>query len=158
MKSYNNLYQEITSEENIYSAYRKARKGKSKREYVKIFEKRFTENILILRTELFLHSYQPEPLETFIIRDPKTRKINKSDYRDRIVHHALNNVIEPIFEKIFIYDSYANRKGKGTLAALKRLDKFVKKVSRNGRQKGWLTIIKYMAIVSKQILNIILKV
>jgi len=73
-------------------------------------------------------------LKTFILRDPKTRKISKSDFRDRIVHHALVFVIEPIFDKTFIYDSCANRKGKGNLFALERFYKFSKKVSGNGTQ------------------------
>lgn len=76
-------------------------------------------------------TYKPKPLKTFIIRDPKTRKISKSAFRDRVVHHALCDIIEPIFEKSFIYDSYANRKGKGTLEAIKRFDYFKKKVSEN---------------------------
>ena len=62
---------------------------------------------------------------------PKTRKISKSDFRDRIVHHAIILVLEPIFDKSFIYDSCANRKGKGNLFALKRLEKFKRKVTNN---------------------------
>jgi len=54
-------------------------------------------------------------VETFIIRDPKTRKISKSYFRDRVVHHALCNVIEQLFEKRFIFDNYANMIGKGAL-------------------------------------------
>ena len=56
-----------------------------------------------------MQTYKPLPLETFILRDPKTRKISKSDFRDRVVHHAICNLIEPIFEKSFIHDSFANR-------------------------------------------------
>ncbi len=127
MKTYNYLYLRICSEENLYLAYKKARKGKTKKNYVKEFERDLEDNISKLRTELLLHSYKPKPLETFIIRDPKTRKISKSDFKDRIVHHALCNTIEPILEKSFIHDSYANRKGKGTLSALQRFDQFKKK-------------------------------
>lgn len=72
-------------------------------------------------------------MKTFVIRDPKTRVISASAFRDRIVHHALCNVIEPIFDRMFIYNSYANRKGKGTHAALKRFDCFKRKVSGNGK-------------------------
>ena len=79
------------------------------------------------------YTYKPKPLETFILRDPKTRKISKSDFRDRIIHHALCNIINPIFEKIFIYDSYANRKEKGGILAIKRFDKFKRIVSKNGK-------------------------
>ena len=78
-------------------------------------------------------SYNPKPLKIFIVRDPKTRKIAKSAFRDRVIHHALVRVIDPIFDKIFIYDSCANRKGKGNLFALKRFDEFKRKVSSNGK-------------------------
>ncbi|MDI6737195.1 MAG: reverse transcriptase/maturase family protein [Nanoarchaeota archaeon] len=70
----------------------------------------------------------------FILRDPKTRKISVSNFRDRVVHHAICNILEPIFENHFIYDSYANRKGKGNLKAIERFDYFKRKVSCNGRK------------------------
>ena len=138
MKTYKNLYQEIISEDNLYEAYIKARKGKIKKDYVQDFMKNLKTNLNILQTELLFHTYNPKQLENFTIRDPKTRKISKSDFRDRIVHHALCNIIGPIFDKIFIHDSCANRKGKGTLYAIKRFDKFVRKVSRNGKINGGL--------------------
>ena len=65
------------------------------------------------------------------MRDPKTRKISKSAFRDRIVHHALIRIIEPIFDKTFIYDNCANRKGRGTLFALERFDIFKRKINYN---------------------------
>ena len=117
-------------------------------------------NLSILRTELLLHSYKPKSLETFIIRDPKTRKISKSDFRDRIVHHALCNIIEPIFEKIFIYDSYANRKSKGTLKAISRFDFFKRKVSKNNARNCFILkadIKHYFDEVSYEILLSIIK-
>ena len=116
---------------NLANAWRKARKGKTKKDYVIGFEKSIRENLLNLRKELINQTYKPKLLITFIIRDPKTRKISKSDFRDRIVHHALIRIIEPLFDKIFIYDSCANRKNKGTLFALKRFDKFRRKVTNN---------------------------
>jgi len=137
MKSNKDLYIQITSKKNLFLAYKKARKGKSKKEYVNKFCESLEGNLSQLRLELLFHIYNPKPLKTFIVRDPKTRKISKSDFRDRVVHHALINTIEPIFDKTFIYDSYANRKGKGTLAALERFDKFKRKVSRNGKINGW---------------------
>src|SRR3989344_405068 len=137
MKTYKNLYEEIVSEENLYLAFQKAKKGKIKKFYVKEFFINFKKNLNNLQLELLNESYKPLPLETFAIRDPKTRKISKSDFRDRIVHHAICNVIDEIFDKTFIFDSYANRKGKGSLAALQRFDFFKRKVSRNGKQNGW---------------------
>ncbi len=131
MKTYKNLYQKLCSEENLALAFRKARKRKSLKPYVIEFEKNLEENLQSLRTELLLNSYQPKPLRTFIIREPKVRKIRKSYFVDRIVHHAICNILGPIFEKRFISDSFANRIGKGSLNALKRFDKFKRKVSKN---------------------------
>ena len=137
MKTFKNLYSKVYNLSNLILAWRKARKGKTKKEYVKEFEKATIKNLLELHNELENKSYKPPPLKTFILRDPKTRKISKSAFRDRIVHHALIRVLEPVFEKTFIYDSCANRIGKGNLFAIKRFYKFIKKVSRNGETKGW---------------------
>ena len=137
MITYNNLYPRIYSVFNLALAWKKARKGKTKKDYVIEFEKDILNNLLTLQEELKNETYKPKPLETFILRDPKTRKISKSDFRDRIVHHALCNILEPIFDKIFIYDSCANRKNKGNLFAIKRFYYFIKKVSRNGKINGW---------------------
>lgn len=133
MKTYNNLFKEICSIRNLHKAYLKARKGKSKKYYVLKFEENLDDELKKLQEELLNHSYKPRPLKKFIVRDPKTRIIHASAFRDRVVHHALVNLIEPIFEKIFIYDSFASRKNKGTHLALKRLEGFMRKVSRNGK-------------------------
>lgn len=125
------LFTKLCSYENLELAFKKARKKKTFKPYVLEFEDDLKQNLLMLRSELLLHSYHPQPLKTFILRDPKTRKISVSSFRDRIVHHALVQILEPLFEKSFIYDSYANRFGKGTLAALNRFDYFKRKVSRN---------------------------
>ena len=103
--------------------------------YVLEFENNLTNNLLQLKKELENFIYRPLPLTKFIIRDPKTRVIRKSNFRDRIVHHAIVNVLDPIYEKVFIFDSYANRVNKGTIAALKRFDKFKKQVSGGGTSK-----------------------
>mgnify|MGYP001573311466 FL=1 len=140
MKTYNNLYKEIISFENLILAWHKARKGKTGKKYVLEFEQEIFCNLMALHYELKYQTYTPRPLKTFILRDPKTRKINKSDFRDRIVHHAIVSILEPIFDKTFIYDSCANRVGKGNLFALKRFKQFVRKVSRNGKINGWFNI------------------
>ena len=137
MKTYTNLYSEIYDLKNLIIAYKKARKGKTKKNYVKKFEEDLAYNLKILHDELKNQTYKPKPLEVFILRDPKTRKISKADFRDRVVHHALCNIIEPIFDKTFIHDNCANRKGKGNLFAIRRFEKFQKKVSRNGKLNGW---------------------
>ena len=132
MKSYNKLYDEIISFENLILAWQKARKDKTGKGYVIEFEQDLFCNLMALHYELKYGTYKPRPLEDFVLRDPKTRVISKSEFRDRIVHHAIVNILEPIFDKTFIYDSCANRKGKGNLFALERFDYFKRKVSRNG--------------------------
>ena len=154
------LYAEICSIENLELALKKARKGKTLKAYVVEFEKQKKENLQKLKIELLMQTYKPQPLKIFILRDPKTRKISKSAFRDRIIHHAICNIIEPIFEKQFIYDSYANRIGKGTLNALKRFDVFKRKVSKNNTLKCFVLkadIKKYFDTVNRDILLDVLK-
>ena len=134
MKTYNRLFEQLCSIENLELAFKKARKHKTLKPYVLLFEKNLAENLQMLHTELIEKIYAPLPLNEFILRDPKTRRISVSDFRDRVVHHAICNILEPIFEKYFIYDSYANRKGKGNLKAIERFDYFKRKVSCNGRK------------------------
>lgn len=133
MKTYNQLYEKLCSFGNLELAFKKARKGKTRKYYVIEFEANLLENLLKLHHELENLTYQPKPLKKFVIIDPKTRTIHASSFRDRVVYHALVNILEPIFEKIFIYDSYASRINKGTHKALKRFDLFKKKIANNGK-------------------------
>ena len=134
MKTYRNLYGRLCSYENLHLAYTKARREKSKKEYVQRFEENLQQELELLQYELRSGTYKPLPLKKFIVRDPKTRTIHASAFRDRVVHHALVNILEPIFERIFIFDSYASRKNKGTHPAVKRFMEFMRKVSRNGKK------------------------
>ncbi len=155
-----NLYEEIISLKNLILSHKKARKGKTKKFYVKEFEENLAYNLKVLYDELKNQTYKPKPLITFILRDPKTRKISKSAFRDRIIHHALVQVIEPIFDKIFIYDSCANRIGKGNLFALKRFEKFQRKVTNNLHSEAFCLkadIKHYFQEVDKEILLRIIK-
>lgn len=133
MITYNNLFTKLCSLENLRLAFKKARRGKTKKWYLKEFESNLENELMKLKIELETQTYKPKPLKRFIIRDPKTRVIYASAFRDRVVHHAICNLIEPIFEKIFICDTYANRKKKGVHVALKRFDLFKRKVSENGK-------------------------
>ena len=126
MKSYKNLYPKLCSYDNLELAFRKARKGKSKQKYVKEFEKDLENNLLNLKRELLNFEHKPTKLTKFIVRDPKTRVIRKSIFKDRIVHHAVVNILEPIYEKIFLRNNYANRKDKGSLNAILRFDYYSK--------------------------------
>ena len=131
MKTRKYLYPRLYSLSNLIIAWKNAKKEKTLHEDVIEFEKDIRANLLSLHNELKNKTYKPKPLITFILRDPKTRKISKSDFRDRVVHHALINVIGKIFQKIFIYDSCANQINKGTLFALERFDEFRRKATKN---------------------------
>ena len=108
-------------------AWRKARKGKRSKLAVAAFEFNAEGELFQLQRELQDKSYQPGPYRSFIIHDPKKRKISAAPFRDRVVHHALCNLLEPIYEPKFIHDSYANRIGKGTHRALDRAQAFTRR-------------------------------
>ncbi len=91
------------------------------------FEFDLERNLFDLQAELLDGSYRPGAYRSFYIRDPKRRLISAAPFRDRVVHHALCNVIGPLFERTFIGDSYANRVGKGTHAALDRCQSFARR-------------------------------
>jgi len=104
----------------------KARKCKKYRDYVLEFSYNLEENLLKLREELLSQTYCHGSYREFIVCDAKKRHIKAAPFRDRVVHHALCHIIEPIFNKGFIYDSYACRENKGTHSATKRLQSFLK--------------------------------
>lgn len=127
MKTYKNLFATICSLENLYDAAKKAQQGKRFQEDVVRFNLDLEKNILRLRRHLQQQTYQPEDYESFYIYEPKKRLISKAPYHDRVVHHALCNVIGPIFEKSFIFDSYANQKMKGTHRAVIRFQQYMRR-------------------------------
>ena len=124
MKTYKQLYPQITDFENLYHSFKKAARGKRKKSDVADFEYNLEANLFALQAELESESYQPGRYFSFRIQDPKPRLISAAPFRDRVVHHALCNVIEPIWERRFIHDTYACRVGKGTHAALHRATEF----------------------------------
>ena len=154
------MYEKLYSYENLLVAFEKSSKGKTRKPYVIKFKKNLRENLLKLQEELRTQTYKPKPLKTIIISDPKTRKISKSKYRDRVVHHTLINVIGPVFEPTFIYDSFANQVGKGTLKAIERFHYFKRKVSRNNTLPCYVLkadIKHYFEEINHEILLKILK-
>ncbi len=125
MKRHKHLFDDIISFENLLRAAEKAQKGKRFTPATAQFNHRLESELLQLQEELQTQTYRPGRYKEFYINDPKRRMISAAPYRDRVVHHALCNVIEPIFERTFIHDSYACRKGKGTHAAANRLQQFM---------------------------------
>lgn len=127
MKTYRQLFEQVCDWDNLYLAYRKARKGKRSRPPAASFEYDLETNLVTLQRELQEKTYRPGAYSSFYIHEPKRRLISAAPFRDRVVHHALCNVIEPLFERSFIFDSYANRIGKGTHAALDRAQEYARR-------------------------------
>jgi retron-type reverse transcriptase len=123
MKRIGYLYDSITSFANIYEATQKAQKSKRFRPNVLLFNHNLEAEIFKLQTELQTQTYQPGEYRAFYIYEPKPRLISAAPYRDRVVHHALFQVLNPIIEPSFIHHSYANRVGFGTHRALRRFTK-----------------------------------
>jgi len=121
------MYTEITSWNNLILAYQKASIGKRGQANVAAFEHRLEDNLLLLQRELKAKTYRPGAYVNFVIHEPKRRIISAAPFRDRVVHHALCNLIEPPFERSFITDSYANRVGKGTQRALDRCQSYIRR-------------------------------
>ncbi|MGH7495211.1 MAG: reverse transcriptase domain-containing protein [bacterium] len=127
MKTHTDLYANICSFENLLAAAKQAQRGKRFQENVGRFNANLEYELVGLQRELHDKTYQPGRYREFIIFEPKHRMISAAPYRDRVVHHALCNVIAPLFERTFIFDSYANRTGKGTHRAILRYQQFCRK-------------------------------
>jgi retron-type reverse transcriptase len=125
MKRLGNLYGEITSFVNLRKAALEAGKGKRKKKQVLEFFYNLEYELVALQTELQQKTYTPRPYRTFVILDPKERTIAAAHFRDRVVHHAICQVIEPWLERSYIADSYACRKGKGSHRAILRAHHFI---------------------------------
>lgn len=125
-KTYTNLYPLIYDFENLHLAYLKARRNKRYERDVLNFSSRLEENLIEIQNQLIWKSYKPSPYTYFTVHEPKERLIAALPFRDRVIHHALCNVIEPIFERSFIHDSYACRKGQGVLAGVLRTVQFMR--------------------------------
>lgn len=153
MKRIGNLWNEVIAFDNLLVATQKAQKGKRFQENVLQFNFDLEIELFKIQTELKNKTYQPGEYKTFEIHEPKKRLISAAPYRDRVVHHALCNVIEPIFNKTFIYDSYANRNGKGTHKAL---DRFVN-YFRTSKYVLKCDIVKYFPSIDHQILKLLIR-
>lgn len=141
-------FSDIVDWDNLLKAWGQAAKGKRRKRTVAAFEHNVADNLLALQSELSNGSYRPGQYTHFYIREPKLRKISAAPFRDRVVHHALCNILEPFFEQRFIPDSYANRIGKGTHRAVNRFQCF----SRRYRYVLRMDIVKHFPSLDHRIL------
>lgn len=125
------LFAQLISAENLFMAWQKFARGKHGKRDVLFYERRLEENLFTLQSLLSSDTYQHGAYQAFRVHDPKERQIHKATVQDRVVHQALVNVIEPLFERSFITDSFSCRVGKGTHAAFRRVRQLLARASEN---------------------------
>ena len=121
------LWERLTSFAHPLHAAKQSARGKRWRPEVLRYHAELEYEILALQESLNAKTYQPGEYRTFEIREPKPRLISAAPYRERVVHHALTAMLEPIWEQSFLADSFACRKGKGTHAAMRRCQELARR-------------------------------
>lgn len=154
MKSIKNIYEKIYDFENLYEAWEQARKGKRYREDVLIFNRNLEEHLIEIQNELIYEMYEVGKYHSFYVYEPKKRLIMSLPFRDRIVQWAIYQQLFPFYEKAFIEDSYACRRGKGTHKAADKLQYWLRQTDRKPERYYYLKmdIAKYFYRVDHDIL------
>ncbi|HAS81771.1 MAG TPA: reverse transcriptase [Verrucomicrobia bacterium] len=148
MKRAGGLYERIAEPENLHLAFWKARRGKDGKADVEAFRQNLDDEIECMRADLLAETMVWGRYHLFTIFDPKERIICAAPFRDRVLHHAIMNVCDPVFERYQIFDSYACRKGRGLHACLERARYYT-------RRHGWylkLDVRKYFDSINHAIL------
>jgi RNA-directed DNA polymerase len=149
-KDHDELFDKISEPQNLMAAYKRARKGVKNKSEANAFEARLEVNTFHLSDQLRNERFKFGSYQIMFVRDPKERKILVAPFRDRIVHQAMNHFMAPVFEKSFIYHSYACRVGKGNLKALAQLQAWL-----DGSPETYvlkMDIKKYFASVRRDVL------
>ena len=127
MKRHGGLFDKIIETRNLYLAAKKAFRGKKFKQTTAPFYFNLENEILTIQRRLSDRSYHPSSYKIFKIYEPKERNICCAKFQDRVVHHAIMNILEPVFERRLINETYACRTGKGTHRALKKSQHLVRK-------------------------------
>ena len=131
MKTYTNIFEEMTSLERLFDSWQKFKRGKTKREDVQAFERNLETNVFQLHRELQTQTYQHGNYKEFFVHDPKIRHIRKACVRDRLIHQSVYTSLVRIYEPKFIFHSFSCREGKGTHKAIDSFKHMATKVSKN---------------------------
>jgi len=146
--------------EQLFRCYINCRKNKRNTLNQLAFEIDADINLLRLQEELNNRTYQPGPSICFVLEKPKLREVFAATFRDRIVHHVLIEYLSGICEPRFIHDSYACRPGKGTHAAIGRLQKFCRSITGNNTRRAYymqLDVRSFFVEINKEILEKLVK-
>lgn len=160
MKVYKNLFQQIVSSENFFAAWDEFRVDKRRKKDVQAFEFKLEQNIFQLHRDLATKQYKHQAYMGFYIRDPKVRHIHKATVRDRILHHAVFRILNPVFEQTFIANSFSCRVGKGTHKGVLAAESMIRKESRNYTMPCYALkcdVRKFFGSIDHEILLAILK-
>jgi retron-type reverse transcriptase len=149
------LFENVIDFENLTAAYHAARKGKRYRREVADYAVHLEENLINLQNHLLWKTWEPGHARRFTVYEPKQRDIQAPPFEDRIVHHALVRIVEPLFERRFIYHSYACRKGKGAQRAVQAVQQQVRIALRSNHRPYALKadIRSYFASISHSVLR-----
>lgn len=154
MKRIGNLYKTIISVENLREADRKARKGKTHTYGVRVHDKNREANILALHEALLTKTFKTSPYDVFTIFEPKERLIFRLPYYpDRIVHHAIMNVLEPIWVKTFTHNTYSCVKKRGIEGCAHQVDKIIKEFEGKPLYCLKIDIKKYYPSISHNVMK-----
>lgn len=134
MKIYKSIFDKIVALENLFLAWDKFKSDKQNKKDVLRFERYLEQNIFQLHRDLINKTYKHGAYKGFFIYDPKKRHIHKATVRDRILHHAVFNILNPIFEPTFIANSFSCRVNKGTHRGVEILAKITRQISKNYNQ------------------------
>lgn len=153
-KQIKNIYETLCSYENLYQAYLHARLGKRYRDEVMKFSFNLEENLMELRNELLNQTYEIGGYREFFVWEPKKRLIMALPFRDRVVQWAIYQLVNPILDKMYIFDSYGCRNNKGTLKAYQRLHYWLRQVAKKEQKYYYLKldVSKYFYRVDHQVL------
>lgn len=111
---------------NLEKAYKNCKKHKSLKLNTLSFEYRLLDELMSLEDELKSKTYTPSRSICFLCSSPKLREVFAATFRDRVIHHLIIDIIEPFYEKRFIFDTYNNRLNKGTHKGVQRLQHFIR--------------------------------
>lgn len=160
MKVYRNLFNKLIEPENLFHAWEEFRSDKKKKEDVVLFERNLESEIFKLHRELISETYKHSGYTGFFISDPKKRHIHKAVVRDRVLHHAIMGILYPLYDKIFIHNSFSCRVGKGTHKGVQVLRSMLWKASRNNTRTVFILkcdIQKFFDSIDHDILLSILR-
>ena len=156
-KKYRNLFEQISNIDNLRDAYKKVIKNgnRCKREALE-FKEYLEVNLHELQKELNDETYQVGQVHNFVVYEPKKRVITALPFKDKVVQHAMNNIIEPIFEKTFYKTSYACRKDKGTHKGVNNLQSTIRRYKKQNKECYFLKtdFSKYFYSIGSKLLKL----